>query len=190
MIDTKSDPLKSGWNEVATARIRATMDLLRRHRDTLPARVLDIGGDSPLGQAITQEFGTERVHTHHDLDVDELEGSWPCIFCFEVIEHLGSPLRLMQQIHDHLEEGGTAFISTPLVYNRLRPTHWLRGKHHIFEMDRFQLEFILEKAGFVVEEEVLCRYLDTWKYFTGLRPLIKFFTDRCVIWKLKKAGVA
>lgn len=188
MIDPKSNPLAIGWNEVATERIRRTLEFLDAQRGHLSDEVLDIGGESPLGQAIVERFRIRTVNTNQDLDVEWLTGRYRTVFSFEVIEHLGSPLRHLQNIFELLEDQGSLFLSTPLVVNRLRPTHLLRGKHHIFEMDRFQLDFLIQKAGFRIASEASCRYLPTWKYFIGLRPFIKYFTDRCILLRLEKSG--
>jgi SAM-dependent methyltransferase len=184
VIDPKSDPLAKGWNQVATARIRATVDFLNCERERISGPILDIGGESPLGRALQAHYGCELINTNIDLDTDPLPGLWTNVFSFEVIEHLGNPLRHLMEIQRVLQPGGVLYLSTPLVVNRLRPTHWLRGQHHLFEMDWNQLAFLIERAGFEVERQATCRYLETWKHFTGVRPIIKFFTDRCVLLKL------
>ena len=185
MIEPKSDPFVGGWNGVATERVKSTLAFLEKHKDALNSPALDIGGKSPLGDQIADTYRLQLQNTTHDLDTDDLEGEWQTILCFEVLEHLGSPLRLLQQIKQHLGPNGTAFLSTPLVVSRFRPTHWLLGKHHVFEMDRRQIEFLLQKAGLVVEDEIHCRYLPLWKSFLGVRPIIKLFTDRCILLRLK-----
>jgi SAM-dependent methyltransferase len=185
-INPFSDPNITGWNAVATARIAATLEFLEANRPQIIGRVLDIGGDSPMSRAIASRFPVELVHTPPDLDLDlhSLDGEWDQIFSFEVIEHLGSPLRHLLEMKAHLKPGGSIWLSTPLVVNRLRPTHAFRSKHHVFEMDWVQLDFLIEKANLRVTRYKICRYLPVWKYFTGIRPVIRFFTDRCILLQL------
>lgn len=186
LINPFSNPHVTGWNKVASARHRATLSFLEADRSQLTGNVLDVGGDSPFGKMLEAQFGITLEHTDFDLDLNQLTGEWDNIFSFEVIEHLGSPLRHLQEMREHLTKSGAIWLSTPLVVNRLRPTHLFRDPHHVFEMDWSQLNFIINKSGLTIARKSLSRYLDTWKYFTGPRPIIRFFTDRCVLLKLTK----
>jgi SAM-dependent methyltransferase len=187
LINPFSDPNETGWNRVASARISATLGFLSRHAPKLSGRVLDIGGDSPMSREITSRFDVELTHTSQDcdLDFDDLPGSWDHIFSFEVIEHLGNPLRHLVQLRERLNPGGTIWLSTPLVTNRLRPTHWIRNKHHIFEMDRAQLFTLINRSGLTIDESTTCHYLPLYKNFLGVRTLIRFLTTRCILLKLR-----
>ena len=186
-INPFSDPNITGWNAVATARIAATLEFLEHDMPAIRGRILDIGGDSPMSRAIQERYPVELVHTPADLDLDlgSLDGEWDQIFSFEVIEHLGSPLRHLLEMKAHLKPGGSIWLSTPLVVSKLRPTHAFRSKHHVFEMDWVQLSFLIEKAGLRVVRQHRCRYLPKWKYLIGLRPMVRFFTDRCILLRLQ-----
>lgn len=184
IIDTYSNPFVEGWNKVATERHKNTVNFLIADKDKILGNVLDVGGDSPFGQLLERTFGIKLFHTDFDLDSNDLAGMWDNIFSFEVIEHLGNPLNHLVEMKRHLNPGGIIWLSTPLVVSKLRPTHLFTDPFHVFEMDWRQISFLINKADLQVERKHICRYLANWKYFTGPRPLIRFFTDRCVLLKL------
>ena len=180
-IDSYSDPFGETTN---SRRLERTIRFLQQEGVEEPA--LDLGGESPLLEQIRREFKIQVGSTDFDLDSCSLSGSFKTIFLFEVIEHLGSPLRILQEIHRVLDDNGMLYLSMPLVVSRFRPTGWLRDEHHVFEMDRHQFNFLIEKAGFRVEREDIARMQKLGRYFTGFRIFIRLFTDRNLLVKLRK----
>jgi SAM-dependent methyltransferase len=180
-INSYSDPFSETTN---SRRLARTLTLLRHEGVEQPA--LDLGGESPLLDQIRQELSIEIGSTDFDLDSCSLSGQYKTIFLFEVIEHLGSPLRILQEIHSALDTDGILYLSMPLVVSRFRPTGWLRDEHHIFEMDRRQFDFLIKKAGFEIEQEDVARMQPLWRYFTGFRIFIRLFTDKNLLVKLRK----
>jgi len=184
-IDSYSDPFGETTN---IRRLERTIRFL--HEEGASAPALDLGGESPLLERIRRELNLEVDSTDFDLDSCHLTGPFKTIFLFEVIEHLGSPLRILQEIHQALADDGILYLSMPLVVSRFRPTGWLRDEHHIFEMDRRQFDFLIEKAGFEVEREEIARMQALRRYFTGFRIFIRLFTDRNILVKLRKRETA
>jgi SAM-dependent methyltransferase len=191
LINTYSDPNEQGWNRVSTVRIAATLDFLKTHGRSIHGKVLDIGWDSPMSRAISDMFPVELVHTSKDcdLDFDDLVGQWDHIFSFEVIEHLGNPLRHLAQLRDHLNPGGAIWLSTPLATSVLRPTQLVRNKHHLFEMDRRQLLTLIHKAGLEVVQQRTCGYLPWWKSLLGVRTIIRTLTTSCILLQMRPRAV-
>jgi hypothetical protein len=184
-INSFSDPFSETTN---SRRLERTLQFLHDEGVAVPAR--DFGGESPLLEQIRQKLNIDVGSTDFDLDNCTLTGPLKTAFLFEVIEHLGSPLRILQEIHNALDDDGILYLSMPLVVSRFRPTGWLRDKHHIFEMDRKQFDFLIKKAGFEVERESVARMQSVWRYFTGFRIFIRLFTDRNLLVKLIKRETA
>ena len=187
LINTYSDPNEQGWNRVSSVRIAATLSFLEKHGRDIRGRVLDIGWDSPMSRAIEDKFPVDLVHTSMecDLDFDDLAGRWDHVFSFEVVEHLGNPLRHLVQLREHVNPGGTIWLSTPLVTSVLRPTHWIRNKHHMFEMDRRQLLTLVSKAGLEIVHQETCGYLPLWKSLLGVRTIIRTLTTSCILLQMR-----
>jgi 2-polyprenyl-3-methyl-5-hydroxy-6-metoxy-1,4-benzoquinol methylase len=108
--------------------------------DLHPDRVLDLGcldgsfvltvghnvGCDVTGVDLTKD-GIEiakRRAKQHGINGDFYQGTiedflekttkkWPVITCFEVLEHVKDPKRLLKLIDDHLEPGGSVLVSTP-----------------------------------------------------------------------------
>jgi SAM-dependent methyltransferase len=150
----------------------------------LPAPVLDIG-QSGFSEEMRELLGVEIRNTRHDLDVGTIEGQWGSILCFEVLEHLGNPLHLLLQMRGALAPGGFIWLSTPLIA-RWRPDSFRAG-NHVFEFSRPQLEFLLHRGGLRIAEEYTFRYKPVAAYLRGLRPLVRLFSDRCILLKLEVA---
>jgi 2-polyprenyl-3-methyl-5-hydroxy-6-metoxy-1,4-benzoquinol methylase len=163
-------------------RQEATLRMLQSASPVLPA--IDMG-ESSFTQRLADALKIEIAHTNFDLDYGQIEGKWGTILSFEVVEHLGNPLHHLKNMKEALLPGGSIFLSTPLVA-RWRPDSFRAG-NHVFEFSRPQLEFLLHKAGLqtIQREEFL--YRKTWQYFRGPRPLLRLFSDRCVLLQLQAA---
>jgi hypothetical protein len=183
-IDTRYASFDTKAAQLGRHRAEWILDILRDDLDSSLKQALDIGDRSPLGDQIAKQFDLELVNTTHDLDVEKIIGRYPCVFCLDVIEHLGSPLRLLQHIHAALHDGGVLYLSTPMVKNAFCPNGFLRGQHHVFEMDRRQLEFIIAKAGFRIEWAKTNSQSEFWRHLTGIRPLLRLLTMQTVLLKL------
>ncbi len=177
------DPLHNPDHIANPLRKAYTLEQIRRG---LKGPVLDIG-KSGFSDEIRQELGLELSNTSHDLDIGEIEGTWGSILCFEVLEHLGNPLHLLLQMRGALAEEGFIWLSTPLIA-RWRPDLFRAG-NHVFEFTRPQLDFLLYRGGLKVAEEHVFRYKPISAYLKGPRPLVRLFSDRCILLKLEKADI-
>lgn len=177
MIDPMNNP--DHWQN--PKRQAATLELLKAASPRGP--VLDIG-ESPFSRVIEQEIGHTISSTKHDLDRGVIEGKWGTMLCFEVLEHLGNPLYLLDQMRAALEEDGRIWLSTPLIA-RWRPDSF-RASNHVFEFSWPQLEFLLHKAELEVVSRTVILYRPWWQYFRGPRPILRLFSDRCVILQLRR----
>jgi len=83
------------------------------------------------------------------------DGSWDCIFCLELLEHLVSPLGLLQEMRRALTDGGRAVISVPSPYNWIEVYRELRGRAdpegHLSSLPTPVMINLLALAGLRVE---------------------------------------
>jgi SAM-dependent methyltransferase len=112
-----------------------------------------------------------RRFWQHDLDagLPQDSGMYDAIFCCEGIEHLGNPLRLFRDCHQHLNGGGLLVMTTPNTwYPQARLQFWQRGffpsfpplagkvapgtHMHITPWNYSQLWIYLRLAGFFAVE--------------------------------------
>lgn len=98
-----------------------------------------------------KRFGLKRLFAADLFDFLEHCGDgFHVITCFEVLEHVDQPLRLLKLIHSRLAKNGTLVLSTP---NRER--HWSKitevtdfPPHHLARYSDQSLRTILARAGF------------------------------------------
>jgi SAM-dependent methyltransferase len=83
------------------------------------------------------------------------DGSWDCVFCLELLEHLVSPLGLLQEIRRALADDGRAVISVPSPYNWIEVYRELRGRAdpegHLSSLPTPVMVNVLALAGLRVE---------------------------------------
>jgi SAM-dependent methyltransferase len=102
-------------------------------------RVLDVGAKRGGLADAARDLGLEVVYTGVDLSPENVElaraagldvhaadvekglpfpdGSFDCVFCLEVLEHLVSPLALLEEARRVLGENGRAVVSVPSPYS-------------------------------------------------------------------------
>jgi len=177
------DPLHNPDHLANPLRKAYTLEQLGRG---LSEPVLDIG-QSGFSTEIRNLLGIELANTRHDLDIGTIEGQWGSILCFEVLEHLGNPLHLLLEMRNALKPDGFIWLSTPLIA-RWRPDGFRAG-NHVFEFSRPQLEFLLHRGGLLIEEEHVFRYKPVTQYLRGIRPLVRLFSDRCILLKLRPGTI-
>lgn len=113
-------------------------------------RVLDVGGKRGGLAQSAREIGLDIAYTGLDLspenvalarevgldvraaDVNEQlpfpDGAFDCVFCLELLEHLVSPLTLLEEVRRVLGEGGRAVVSVPSPYS------WVEVARELFRM--------------------------------------------------------
>jgi hypothetical protein len=142
---------------------------------------LDIGDRTMLTGMLETRFGCRFENTSVDLDLDQLEGSYPVVTAFEVLEHLYNPLHLLLEVRKVLVPGPSSrlFISTPAW----KP-FMLQSPDHFHEMSRRSLESLIERAGFTVVRRGEFRIRPFRFCLTGFRPLLRCLFERIRIYEL------
>ena len=143
-------------------------------------RVLDVGAKrGGLGRYL-REQGSGVVYTGTDLDdenvraarddglevvkadaVDALpfaDGSFECVLCLEILEHLVTPLRLLQEVARVLAAAGRAVVSVPSPYSWVEVVRELFGLHdtegHLNAFTTPVLENLAALAGLRVDRKL------------------------------------
>jgi hypothetical protein len=155
-------------------RFNTTLDFLNKHADT-NQRILDLGVSNPFSK-IMKGHGYQVENTGgEDLDddfstVQHFEGD--VVTAFEIFEHLVAPYNVMKAIScDKL------MVSVPLKLwftSAYRNKNDIRDQHY-HEFEAWQLDYVLEKAGWEVKDSVT--FTNPVKKI-GWRPLLRLFTPR------------
>jgi hypothetical protein len=142
---------------------------------------LDIGDRTPVSAMLEELFGCRFDTTTVDLDTGVLDGRYPVVCAFEVLEHLYNPLHLLLEVQRVLAPGPASrlFVTTPAW----KPL-FLQSREHFHEMPRRSLESLFERAGFTVVRSGEFRIRPFRFCFTGLRPLLRCIFERIRIYEL------
>jgi SAM-dependent methyltransferase len=143
-------------------------------------RVLDIGAKrGGLGRYLRAQ-GSGVVYTGTELDEENIEAaradglevvkadaakalpfaenSFECVFCLEILEHLVTPLRLLQEVARVLVAGGRAVVSVPSPYSWVEVARELFGLHdtegHLNAFTTPVLENLAALAGLRIERKL------------------------------------
>jgi len=143
-------------------------------------RVLDVGAKrGGLGRYL-REQGNDVVYTGTELDEENIEaaredglevvkadaaealpfaeGSFDCVFCLEILEHLVMPLRLLQEVARVLAPGGRAVVSVPSPYSWVEVARELFGLHdtegHLNAFTTPVMENLAALAGLRVDRKL------------------------------------
>lgn len=92
------------------------------------ARVLEVGaGDRRFGRRLRvarpgieyRSFDIDRETRQDYYRLEDIEGTFDCIYAFELIEHLPADegLALLQRLRSLLRENGTLLLGTPNLYH-------------------------------------------------------------------------
>ena len=121
-------------------RYNITLDFLKKHI-AKPGNILDLGIENPFSQIMKKEGYTVTNTTGEDLDNNQ-----QAIEKFEIFEHLLNPYTVLQKV-----KSNKIIISVPL---RLWFSPAYRSKtdvwdRHYHEFEDWQLDWLLEKTGWV-----------------------------------------
>lgn len=139
-----------------------TNKLVRRRIDAFleahatGVRTLDVGGGSgpykkyfPNRVCIDSEAGpgVDMVGDAHDLSRFK-DGEFECILCTEVLEHLHTPQKAIDEMRRVLAPGGTLILTTRFIF----PLHNVPGDY--FRFTRYGLAHLLRdwKSSTITEE--------------------------------------
>jgi SAM-dependent methyltransferase len=109
--------LGSKWGGLGVAARRAGLEVDYLGLDL---GALNVRRAGELGLTVREADLSERLPVE--------DGSWDCVFCLELLEHLVAPLGLLQEIRRALADGGRAVISVPSPYNWIEVYRELRGR--------------------------------------------------------------
>ena len=142
---------------------------------------LDIGDRTPMTGMLESLFACRFDTTSIDLDTECLEGSYPVVAAFEVLEHLYNPLHLLLEARKVLAPGPDSrlFVSTPAWKPLL-----LQSPDHFHEMPRRSLESLFDRAGFTVVRRREFRIRPYGFCLTGIRPLLRCIFEKIRIYEL------
>ena len=155
-------------------RFNITLDFLKKHIKTSET-IFDLGVPNPFSK-IMVDNGYSVINTKgEDIDNDQsaLQTENYDVFTgFEIFEHLLNPYTVLQNV-----KADKILISIPLrlwfspAY-RSKTDMWDR---HYHEFEDWQLDWLLEKAGFKIVDRV--KFTHPVKKL-GFRPLLRWFTPR------------
>ena len=155
-------------------RFNITLDFLKKHIKTSET-IFDLGVPNPFSK-IMVDNGYAVINTKgEDIDNDQsaLQTENYDVFTgFEIFEHLLNPYTVLQNV-----KADKILISIPLrlwfspAY-RSKTDMWDR---HYHEFEDWQLDWLLENAGFKIVDRV--KFTHPVKKL-GFRPLLRWFTPR------------
>lgn len=161
-------------NTYPNKRFRITLEFLQKHISKTEI-VFDLGVTNPFSK-IMKENGYSVINTQgEDLDNDQSalkNEKYEVFTAFEIFEHLLNPYTVLQNV-----KCDKVLISIPMrlwfssAY-RSKTDKWDR---HYHEFEDWQLDWLLEKNGFKIEDSI--RFTHPVKKL-GFRPLLRFFTNR------------
>jgi SAM-dependent methyltransferase len=86
------------------------------------------------------------------------DGSFDCVFCLELLEHLIAPARLLAEIRRVLKEDGRAVVSVPSPYSWVEVARELFGLHdtegHLNAFTTPVMENLAGLTGFRIERRL------------------------------------
>jgi hypothetical protein len=137
--------------------------------------ILDIGQPNQLSILIKDKLQVGVTNTSGDLDetlicVDQIYSD---IIFSHTIEHIFNPLLCLENIKKLMDEKTNLFIILPS-----RPK-FLQTACHFHEIDNYRMTKLIERAGMqIVSFETMRMKREWWWYFTGIRPMIRYFVEK------------
>lgn len=138
----------------------------------------------------------KKIESHYGIGISSLYGfdfnykfpiglkvsPFDTLLCFEIIEHVMSPLLLLTEMKEMLSDDGVLYLSTPY-----RPK-FLWPEYHFQEYSDKKLEgWLFKEAGLKIEKKQFIRFRGSVKQHLGIRPVIRWMIDGTRIYKLRKA---
>ncbi|PJE40800.1 MAG: methyltransferase [Flavobacterium sp.] len=155
-------------------RFNLTLQFLNKHVSTAET-VLDLGVPNPFSK-IMEDNGYTVINTKgEDIDNDQTAlqtENYSVFTAFEIFEHLLNPYTVLQNV-----KADKVLISIPLrlwfspAY-RSKTDMWDR---HYHEFEDWQLDWLLEKAGYKIVDRL--KFTHPVKKL-GFRPLLRWITPR------------
>jgi SAM-dependent methyltransferase len=116
---------------------------------------------SPAAVANIEANGIEaRLGDGQELPFED--ASFDYVICFETLEHVPSPARLLEELARVVRPDGRVFVSIPWVprtYVHARDFRVDAGYGHAFELSRADFESLLTHTPLKIESEDVCELL-------------------------------
>ena len=155
-------------------RYRITLAFLKKHIST-DETILDLGIDNPFSAIIRNEGYQVENTQGEDLDIDfnaVRNSKAKVVTAFEIFEHLVAPYNVLREIKsDKLVASIPMRLWFAKAY-RSKTDPWDR---HYHEFEDWQFDWLLEKSGWEIKSRL--KWTNPTKKI-GLRPLLRWFTDR------------
>ena len=90
------------------------------------------------------------------------DGEFDCVLCFETLEHVESPQRLLEELARVCRRDGRVFVSIPWVprtYVHPRDPSIDRGYGHVFEFCRVDFKALLTHTRLEIRDDDVCELL-------------------------------
>jgi SAM-dependent methyltransferase len=147
--------------------IREYLETLFAQKELVQGHVLDVGsGDRYFEQAFRDQYmqyiALDYPKTRRELvrlepwQLPDVAGdgrqlpligeTFDTVFLFEVLEHCPEPAQMLSEIYTVLKSGGVLLLTVPLTI----PEH--AQPHDYYRYTQFGLRYLLEQAGFSVEQ--------------------------------------
>lgn len=155
-------------------RFQITLDFLAKHLKKTD-KILDLGVPNPLSELMQQQGYSVTSTSGVDLDDNQeelLNQEYNVLTAFEIVEHLLNPYTILKQ-----SKAKRIFVSVPLrlwFSTAYRSKTDMRDRHY-HEFEDWQLDWLLEKAGYKIIAS------KKWSHRVnkiGFRPLLRRFTPR------------
>ena len=161
-------------NTYPSKRFNITLDFLKKHITTSET-IFDLGVPNPFSKIMVENNYSVINTKGEDVDNDQSalqSENYDVFTAFEIFEHLLNPYTVLQNV-----KADKVLISIPLrlwfspAY-RSKTDMWDR---HYHEFEDWQLDWLLEKAGYKIVDRV--KFTHPVKKI-GFRPLLRWFTPR------------
>ncbi|WP_300026063.1 methyltransferase [uncultured Maribacter sp.] len=164
-------------NTFPNKRYKHTLQFLRKHINTNES-ILDLGVENPFTKIMRQD-GYQVTNTNgEDLDFDfsaVTTTDAEVITAFEIFEHLLAPLHLLSNTKS---KKLVASIPLKLWFSPAYRSKTDKWDRHYHEFEDWQFNWLLEKAGWEIQDSM--KWTNPVKKI-GFRPLLRLFTPRYYI---------
>jgi SAM-dependent methyltransferase len=108
--------------------------------------------------AAAQEAGLDVQLADVEQPLPFADGSFDCVFCLELLEHLVTPLALLEELRRVLTAAGRAVVSVPSPYSWVEVARELLGRPdtegHLTAFTTPVMENVAALAGFRIERRL------------------------------------
>jgi len=107
---------------------------------------------------ICRDRGLNTVAADLNRGVCFRDASFEVVFCYDILEHVESPIGLLRECHRVLKDQGLLVVGLPVEGSLVRVVgdHYFRNHSgHIYSFSLDNLQVLLGKTGFTLERVIL-----------------------------------